>query len=88
MLGVMPTRRENKKKQNLGLLGVGLDNEDGHKRVTEGKDFALVGGSAETHERMTELVIKIKEGAKRRGKSIRELSDDEFEGLAQESFDA
>ena len=39
-------------------LGVGLDNEDGHKRITTGEQFAIVGGSAETHERATETFIK------------------------------
>ena len=87
MLGSMTSRPTNSRKQVLGLIGVGFDNEDGHKRVTEGKDFALVGGSAETHERMTELVIRIKEKAKSRGKRLDELSNDEFEDLAHESFE-
>ena len=42
------------------MLGVGLDS-DGHKRVTTGENFALIGGSGETHEVMTEKVIKINE---------------------------
>ena len=37
------------KKRKAVLLGVGLDG-DGHKRVTTGPNFALVGGSADTHE--------------------------------------
>ena len=36
------------------MLGVGLDNQDGQKRITKGENFVLVGGSEETHERMTE----------------------------------
>ena len=35
-------------------MGLGLDGEDGHRRVTRGKEFLLVGGSEETHERMQE----------------------------------
>lgn len=63
-----------------GLLGVGLDNEDGHKRITTGEQFALVGGSQETHERMTETVMKTFEELKRRDKRLesvdpRELTD-------------
>ena len=49
-----------------GLLGVGLDNDDGHKRITQGEQFVLVGGSAETHERMAETTIKTFEELKRR----------------------
>jgi hypothetical protein len=87
MLRPMTTRPSNSHKQQLGVVGIGFDNDDGHKRVTEGRDFTLVGGSAETHEKMTELVIKMKEGAKRRGKNLRELSREEFEALAYESFE-
>ena len=27
------------------MLGIGLDNKDGHKRITKGDNFMLVGGS-------------------------------------------
>lgn len=53
-----------------GLLGVGLDNQDGHKRITTGEKFVLVGGSAETHERMAETTIKTFEELKRRSKAL------------------
>jgi len=68
-----------------GLLGLGLDGEDGHRRVTRGKEFLLVGGSAETHERMQDLVVRMNEKLKRRGKSFGELSAREFEDLADET---
>ena len=38
------------------LLGLGLDATDQHKRITRGEGFSLVGGSEETHERMTENI--------------------------------
>ena len=65
------------------LLGIGLDS-DGHKRVTTGKNFALVGGTAETHDAMTEKAIKINEKLTRRGKELHEVSREEFADLAQE----
>jgi hypothetical protein len=55
------------------LLGLGLDNADGHKRITTGEQFAIVGGSAETHERMTETVVKTFEELKHRGKHLGEV---------------
>lgn len=61
-----------------GLLGVGLDNQDGHKRLTTGEKFAIVGGSEETHGRMTETVVKTFEQLKRRGKDISEVSRSEL----------
>jgi hypothetical protein len=63
------------------MLGVGLDS-DGHKRVTTGANFALVGGSEETHEVMTEKVIKINEKLAARGKELENVSSDEFDEIA------
>lgn len=52
------------------LLGIGLDHEDGHKRITRAEDFSIVGGSEETHGRMTETLLKSTEELKRRGKTL------------------
>ena len=49
--------KENTQPRASGLLGVGLDATDGHKRITRGEKFVLVGGSEETHGRMTETVM-------------------------------
>jgi len=65
------------------LLGVGLDS-DGHKRVTTGKTFALVGGTAETHGAMTEKAIKINEKLAKRGKELHEVSREEFDDIAHD----
>ena len=76
-----------KQEKKAHLLGLGLDNEDGHSRLTTGEDFTLVGGSEETHERMQGLVIRMHEKLKRKGKKISDLTRDEFEDLAGESFE-
>jgi len=72
------TRR--RKAKPAHLLGVGLDNADGHKRLTSAEQFTIVGGSEETHGRMTETVVKTFEALKHRGKTLhgvepRELAD-------------
>ena len=72
--------------KDTGLLGLGLDGSDGHKRVTKGDNFLLVGGSHETHERMTDVVMRMNEKLKQRGKSYRELSKTEFEDLANDAL--
>lgn len=64
------------------MLGVGLDS-DGHKRITTGDNFALVGGSKDTHEQMTEKAIKINEKLKQKGKHLEEVSREEFDDIAQ-----
>ena len=75
----MVSRRSRKK-----VLGVGLDNEDGHVRVTSGKNFHLVGGSPETHESMQEKCVKLNEKLTTRGKELEELDRKEFLDLAAE----
>jgi hypothetical protein len=72
-----------KKKGKAMMLGVGLDS-DGHKRITTGENFALVGGTEETHEVMTEKVIKINEKLKSRGKELETITGKEFDDIAQE----
>jgi hypothetical protein len=71
------------KKKKALMLGVGLDS-DGSKRITTGPNFALVGGSQETHEVMTEKTIKINEKLKARGKQLETVSHEEFDDIAQE----
>ena len=72
-----------KTKRKAALLGVGLDS-DGHKRITTGPNFALVGGTQETHEAMTEKAIKINEKLKARGKQLETVTHEEFADIAQE----
>ena len=71
------------KKKKALMLGVGLDS-DGHKRLTTGPNFALVGGSQETHEQMTEKAVKINEKLKARGKQLETVTHEEFDDIAQE----
>ena len=70
-----------KKKKKAMMLGVGLDS-DGHKRLTTGPNFALVGGTEETHQHMTETAVKINEKLKAKGKQLHEVSHDEFDDIA------
>jgi len=67
------------------LLGVGLDNSDGHKRLTTGQQFAIVGGSAETHDRMTETVVKTFEELKLRGKPLQKVEPKELAEILHKS---
>jgi len=64
------------------LLGMGFDNKDGHVRVTKGKNFALLGGSEETHVEMQEKVIKFNEHLDKRRKTLDTISEKEFCDIA------
>jgi seryl-tRNA(Sec) selenium transferase len=55
---------------------------DGHKRVTTGPNFALIGGTQETHEEMTEKAIKINEKLTAKGKTLEQVSHQEFDEIA------
>ncbi len=63
------------------MLGLGLDS-DGHKRLTTGSNFVLMGGSEETHEVMTEKVIKINEKLAAKGKQLEDVAPAEFDEIA------
>jgi hypothetical protein len=71
----------------LGFVGVGLDNQDGHQRLTRTEHFLLVGGSEETHERMQDVTIRFNEALKERGKRLQDASTEEIEDLLHEAHD-
>ncbi len=74
-----------RKAPQAALLGLGLDNEDGHKRITTGEQFAIVGGSAETHGRMTETVVKTFEELKTRKKHLHQIEPEELAEILHKS---
>ncbi|QDV75533.1 hypothetical protein [Botrimarina mediterranea] len=80
-----PTEQKDVTPQVAGVLGVGLDATDGHKRLTRGQDFLLAGGSEETHSRMQETMIKVTEKLGDRGKRIRDASPEELRDLIGEA---
>ena len=82
-----PTRKKRPQppKAAAGLLGVGLDNEDGHKRITTGDKFVLVGGSEATHEKMTETIVKTFEKLKRRDKELETIDPRELGEIIDKS---
>jgi hypothetical protein len=77
----MPAKK-NQSKKKVMLLGLGLDNNDGHTRITSGENFKLLGGTEETHGAMQEKAIKLNEQLKRRGKTLDSITRDEFHEIA------
>lgn len=69
---------EKPKVKSAKLLGIGLDNEDGHTRMTRGKNFVLCGGSQETHSQMQETAIKVNEQLDRKGKRLEDVTPPEL----------
>lgn len=77
------TRR--RKAKSAHLLGLGLDNDDGHKRLTSAEQFTIVGGSDETHTKMTETVVKTFEELKTRGKPLQAVEPQELAEIIHRS---
>ena len=63
------------------LIGVGLDNGDGHVRMTQGENFSIFSGSEETHERMQRACIKVNEKLARKGKQLADVTHTEIHDL-------
>ena len=79
------SKKKKPARRVAGLLGLCLDNADGHKRVTTGEQFAIVGGSEETHGRMTETVVKTFETLKTRGKQLEQVEPTELAEILHRS---
>ncbi len=83
MRGKKPEKKPDKKPAHL--LGIGLDNEDGHKRLTKAEEFSIVGGSEETHDRLTETALKTFEELKTRGKKLNQVEPKELSEIIEKS---
>lgn len=83
----MANREGEQGRQVVGFLGVGLDNQDGHQRLTRTDNFLLLGGSAETHERMQDTAVRFGEALQKRGKTLPETSPEEALDLLREALD-
>lgn len=78
-----------KKRQRAGktfLLGIGLDEKSGQKRITRAERFSVVGGSEETHEKITETFLKTCENLKRKGRDLDDADPREISDLLNENF--
>jgi hypothetical protein len=84
----MPSNRLPEEQRRVaGLLGLAFDADDGHKRITRGKNFLLAGGSEETHLLMRETIIKVNERLDERGQHLADVSVDELRDLIDEVQD-
>ena len=59
------------------MLGLGFDCDDGHKRITMGKNFRLYGGSHRTHKFMQDKAVEFNDHLDRRGKTLDTICEEE-----------
>jgi hypothetical protein len=67
---------------------VGLDRRDEHQRITRSEHFVLLGGSAETHERMQDTVLRFEEALKETGRPLSETPAEKAVDMLREAMDA
>ena len=72
------------RSKSAAMIGLGLDNDDGHTRLTRGDNFVLYGGSQDTHAVMQETALKINEHLGRQGKRLEDVSAGEFVSLCRD----
>jgi hypothetical protein len=77
---------ENEKQTIVGLFGLGLDNKDGHHRLTRAEDMLLLGGSEETHEAMQAMAVRFGEALRKQGKCLQDVSVDEVMDLLRNAY--
>ena len=77
-------RAANEVRKSAALLGLAFDNDDGHTRLTRGKNFVLVGGCQETHAVMQETAIKINEQLDKRSKRLGDVSVGELRNICRD----
>jgi hypothetical protein len=72
-------------RKSAALIGLGLDNEDGHTRVTRGRNYLLWGGSRQTHAVLQETAVKVNERLDQRGKRLEDVSIGELRDICREA---
>ena len=78
---------EKKKEKKSFLVGFGFDH-DNEKRITEGENFILAGGSDKTHSRMLERVFEFNRILKNQyGKKLEDLSREEYYQIVRDIGD-
>ena len=81
-------RASDPRDKSAALLGLAFDNEDGHTRLTRGKNFVLLGGSQDTHAFMQETAIKINERLDEAGRPLADVSIGELREICREVTDS
>ena len=70
------------RKLKAAIIGFGLDGRDSHQRLSTGEECLLVGGSAETHAEMLEILLRLESDLDRRGQRLGEVSPSELADIA------
>jgi|GEM_PF-1035305 len=70
------------RRLKAAIIGFGLDGRDSHQRLSTGEQCLLVGGSAETHAEMLEIMLRLESELERRGQLLSEVEPDDLAEIA------
>ncbi len=73
-----------KKDRMVGVLGLGMESKDGHVRISQGDHFKIIMGSESAHDAMLKLCIEINKALEVEGRSLEDLSREEFIALLRQ----
>lgn len=60
------------------FIGICIDNDDGHKRLTQAEQFLIIGGTQEAHEVLTVACLKTFQNLKQNRKRLEQIEPDEL----------
>lgn len=64
------------------LVGLGLDDADAPRRIINGEQCLILGGSEQTHDDLLETVLRLESELERRGQSLGEVSPADLADIA------
>lgn len=67
------------RRGRVKVIGLGLDDAEGHIRYTRGDAFELIGGSEKAHSEMQKRALRIKAEIERLGITLERMSYEEYE---------
>ncbi len=77
----MGRREANRDGDSAAIWGWAFDNDDGHPRLSRGKNFLLCGGSGDTNAVMQETAVKVNERLDQRGKRLEDVGTKELRDI-------
>ena len=70
------------RRLRAAIIGFGLDGSDDHQRLSTGDECLLVGGSAETHAEMLEIMLRLESELERLNQNLADVTPIELAEIA------
>ncbi|RUL86903.1 hypothetical protein [Tautonia sociabilis] len=77
-----PSEPRPRRRLRAMLVGLGLDDVDATRRIINGEQCLVLGGSEQTHAELLETVLRLESELERRDRSLGEVSPAELADIA------